>query len=244
MDYFVSTEHYEIEMGDEHYSEKLFRMRNVASCAYYYRPELPDVMQSRSFFGLQENENLYICPQALFKFHPDFDEFLAEVLRGDPQGRLILIEGKHPYWGERLRARFSKSMSDVMSQVTFLPPQPPSQFINLIGVTDVMLDTIYFNGQNTTHEGFSAGVPVVTMPGNLMRSRHTLSFYKQMGFMDCVAKDKNEYVEIAVRLGTQSDYRASIQRRLLEHREIIWQEEQVVREFERFFATAVEKLRS
>jgi predicted O-linked N-acetylglucosamine transferase (SPINDLY family) len=239
MDYFVSVETYEQPHSQDHYSEKLHLLRDVASCAYYYRPALPSPLKPRAYFGIPDDRTLYICPQTLFKFHPDFDEILAGILRRDPDGQIILINGAYPEWTARLRHRFEKTIPDVLSRVQFVPQQIGPDFINLIAVCDVMLDTIYFCGQNTSHEGFSAGIPIVTLPGEFMRSRHTLGFYRKMGFMDCVANSPAEYVGIAVRLGTDTQYRNEVREKIRCSGHLIWEELQVVREFERFFEGAV-----
>lgn len=239
MDYFVSAEAYEQPHGQDHYSEKLHLLSDVASCAYYYRPALPDPLKPREYFGIPENRILYICPQTLFKFHPDFDEILAGILRADPDGLLIMVEGAYPEWTKRLRRRFEKTIPDVLSRIQFVPQQVGLDFINLIAVCDVMLDTINFCGQNTSHEGFSAGIPIVTLPGEFMRSRHTLAFYSKMGFMDCVAKSPADYVDIAVKLGTDSGFRHEVRKKIQRGRHLIWEEMRVVTEFERFFESVV-----
>ena len=239
MDYFVSTDYYEPDNGQTHYSEKLFLLKDVASCAYYYQPELPSTLLVRQDFGLSEHEHIYICPQALFKLHPEFDPIMAGILRSDSAGRIILIEGSHPAWQQQLEHRFQEHMPDVADRIQFLPPQKDGYFTNLLAVSDVILDTIHFGGQNTTHEGLSAGTPIVTWPGEFHRGRHVYGFYRRMGMMDCVANSHEEYVSIAVRLANDQEFRARVQAEILEKRHIVWQEERVVSEFERFFTEAM-----
>lgn len=196
-------------------------------------------MKDRSHFGLNDADHVYICPQTLFKFHPQFDTLLARILRGDPAATLVLLEATNAHWGELLRARFNITMPDVAARIRFLPQQHGADFINLLAISDVMLDTIHFCGFNTSFEGFAAGIPVVTLADDFMRGRHTLSLYRKMGFMDCVARDPDEYVDIALRLGTAPAYRAQISRRIAEARDVLWEEKQVVEEFERFFEGTV-----
>ena len=52
---------------------------------------------SRGDFGLPATGALYICPERLEKFHPDCDPLFAEVLRRDPEGHLVLLEGDRPH---------------------------------------------------------------------------------------------------------------------------------------------------
>jgi predicted O-linked N-acetylglucosamine transferase (SPINDLY family) len=53
--------------------------------------------------------------------------------------------------------------------------------------------------------------------------------------MDCIAKSTAEYVDISVKLGTDSDFRNNVRERIWDSRHQVWEEMQVVREFERFF---------
>jgi predicted O-linked N-acetylglucosamine transferase (SPINDLY family) len=48
-----------------------------------------------------------------------------------------------------------------------------AEFVELIAVSDVMLDTLHFNGMNTSLEALAVGTPVVTLPGALQRGRRT-----------------------------------------------------------------------
>jgi predicted O-linked N-acetylglucosamine transferase (SPINDLY family) len=93
----------------------------LGSLAYYYRPELPQPLKRRADFGLTEEDHLYICPQTLFKFHPDMDELIASILREDERGKLLLIEGQVVCWTDLLRRRWLAVISDVLVLIVFLP---------------------------------------------------------------------------------------------------------------------------
>ncbi len=241
IDYHISTELWEPDSSTIHYSEKLAKLRYVASVAYYFKPKHPDTFKSRSYFNLPEEKNIYICPQNLFKFHPDFDLIMAEILRKDKNGIILLIEGKHMPWGKLLRDRFNKAIPDVANRIHFTERQFGEDYINLLAVADVMLDTIHFCGFNTTLEGFSVGLPVVTLPGKYMRSRHTAAFYQRIGYTECIAKNNKQYVEIAVRLGTDKSSRADAVSKIQKNLDTVWQEDEVVREFEHFFKQALDE---
>ena len=230
IDYYISTEYWEPADGEQHYSEKLLKLRNSTAIAYYDRPMLPNPLLLHENFHLDAQDNIYICPQALFKFHPDFDEILAGILRADGNGRLVLIEGRFKQWTSRLSRRFRSVMPDVMDRITFLPQHRSIDFINLIAISDVMLDTLHFCGFNTTLEAFAAGTPVVTLPGEFMRGRHTAAFYRRMNIGDCVAASKTEYIEIAVRLGTDPEYRAEISNKIAAARDMLWCDQNVLQE--------------
>jgi predicted O-linked N-acetylglucosamine transferase (SPINDLY family) len=239
IDYFVSNDLYELPGADAHYSEQLFCLQGLGSLAYYYRPELPQPLKRRADFGLGEDDHLYLCPQNLFKFHPDMDALIAGILRRDALGRLVVIEGRIGRWTGLLRARWQAVMPDVADRIVFLPRQSPRDYVNLIALADVMLDTIHFNGMNTSLEAMSVGTPVVTLPGQFQRGRHTQAMYRRMGVDDCIASSADDYVERAVRLGTDRARREAVRGEILRRNDVLFEDMAVVREFERFFREAV-----
>lgn len=239
IDYHISTELWEPNDGDSHYSEKLARLSGVASVAYYLKPKQPDTYKPRGYFNLPDDANIYMCSQNLFKFHPDFDHVMAEILRKDKQGIIVLIEGPHEPWAEILRRRFNKEISDVANRIQFVERQYGGDYLSLLASADLMLDTMHFCGFNTTLEGFSVGLPVVTLPGKYMRSRHTAAFYKYMGYTECIAETVEHYIEIAVRLGTDKKYKEKAVSEIQRHLDSLWEDDEVVREFERFFISTM-----
>ena len=241
MDYFVSNDLYESPAASAHYSEALFLLHDLGSLAYYYPPTMPQPLKSRAAFELADDDHLYLCPQNLFKFHPDMDALLAGILRADTRGRLVLIEGRIGSWTERMRRRLAARMPDVAERIVFLPRQGSADYVNLITLADVMLDTVHFNGMNTSLEALAVGTPVVTLPGEFQRGRHTYAMYRKMGMTECIASDGGHYVDLAVRLGTDRAYRRQMHEKILARNEVLFEDMRVVREFERFFREAVRR---
>jgi predicted O-linked N-acetylglucosamine transferase (SPINDLY family) len=237
LDYFISSTELEPDDADAHYSETLVRLSTPPT--YYVRPTLPSQYKTRADFAFRSDDHLYLCPQSLFKFHPDFDPILAGILRRDPQGQLVLLGGDRQRWMMLLLERFRMTMPDVVDRIRCIPRQDHIGFFSLLAMCDVMLDTVHFGGGNTTYEGFALGVPVVTLPGAFMRGRVTSALYKKMGVMDCVASTPAEYVDIAVRLGAEKDYRAAISTTLLAKHHVLYEDLTVIRELEQFFLQAL-----
>lgn len=235
MDYFISTTFHEPTDSERHYSERLVKLQDVAAPSYCYRPDVPVLDLSREKFGIGEKEHIYFCPQTLFKFHPEFDHVLASILRKDSCGRIVLKVGGRPNLAELLKNRFNKSINDVASRITFLPQLSKEDYFSLIALSDVMLDTIHFGGFTTTIDAIAVGTPVITWPGEYMRGRHTMSFYRKMGVHECIAADLDDYALKAVAIATDPKYRASVSKKILDASAGVWEEERVIREFERAF---------
>ena len=246
MDYFISNDLFEPPQPEAHYSERLILLRDLPTLAYYYRPKLPpgapdraapDV-SGRAAFGLPLEAHLYVCPQTLFKLHPDFDAMLAGILDRDPKGLVVLIAGQFQEFTDRLRARFARALPAHAHRIVFLPFMPLERFMQLLCVADVILDTPHFNGMNSSLQAFAAGTPVVTLPGELQRGRHTQAMYRKMGILDCIAAGPGDYVDIAVRIAADPAHAQALRRRILARNHVLFEDPRVVEEFERFFTGA------
>jgi protein O-GlcNAc transferase len=238
IDYYISSDMWETEESDAHYSERLVRLRDVPVLAYYYRPERRTPGRTRAQLGLTDEEHVYLCPQTLFKLHPDFDRLMAGILERDGQGRILLISARCTEWSMRLQERFNRHMPHVSDRIQFIPPFDLEGFLQLLSVVDVMLDTAHFNGFNTSLEAFSVGTPVVTLPGRLQRARHTQAMYRRMGIDGCVAADEQEYIDIAVGLGTDRRRALALRELILERSHVLFEDRRVVTELEDFFERA------
>jgi protein O-GlcNAc transferase len=242
MDYFVSNDLYESENSQAHYSERLFLLRDLPTLAYYHRPPGATGGVSRETLGIAADATLYLCPQTLFKLHPDFDEILRGILTRDPDGLVVLIEYLFRENGDELRARFARTLPAAAHRIKFVPQMPYDAFLNLLAVADVILDTPHFNGMNTSLEAFAMGTPVVTLPGELQRGRHTQAMYRKLGISDGIATDAASYVDIAVRIGTDRAYAKALRERILANNGALFEDRRVVQEFERFFLEALARL--
>ncbi|HYV35764.1 MAG TPA: tetratricopeptide repeat protein [Gemmataceae bacterium] len=233
LDYFISSQALETDDGDSHYTEELVRPKTLP--IYYYRPELPVPPKAREHFGLTAQEHIYACPQTLFKFHPEFDAILGAILRRDPQGTLVLLKAKHPHWEQLLRQRFAMTLPDVQHRIRILPNMDRGDFLNLLALSDVVLDPVHFGGGNTSYEGLAMGTPIVTLPSQFLRGRITFALYKQMGVLDCVAQNAQEYVDIALRLGMDAAYRDGMRQKILAACPVLYENGDGIRELEQFF---------
>ncbi len=237
VDYFVSCQAVETPQSDAHYTERLVRMNSLPN--YFERPQLVGPPATRAEFGLADDWHVYACAQNLCKLHPQFDLILGKILRQDPQGRVILFNGSSSVWSERLTDRLRRSIPDVVDRVGFLPHVRNDRFLHLLTLCDAVLDSTHFNGGTTTAQGLGVGAPIVTLPGEFMRARQCYASYHHMQMFDCVARDADDYVRIAVRLGTDPAWRAAIGEKILATNSVLYDNPAFAHELEEFLAGAV-----
>ncbi len=227
IDAFLSSELLEPDGADAAYGERLVRLAALPA-----RPALAAARRrfEREHLGLPADARVYACPQTLFKFHPSFDPMLAEILERDPAALLVLLEGANPHWAERLKRRLRRAGIDVDRRVRFLPPMPLDQYLSLCRLADVVLDTPVFGGGNSSYEALCQGAVVVTLPSEFLRGRITQALYRKMGLDELVPGDARAYVELALRVAAERDFRAAQRARIAERIETVYETDDSVGE--------------
>ena len=236
IDYYFSSALMEPDHAQNHYSEKLLLLPGIGTC--YPQTDLP-VPASKADFSLPEGKTLYLCPQALFKIHPDNDELFLKILEGDADGVLVFFSGQHDastgaYIG-RLSRLFEARGMDKAGRVKILPKVDHDNYLRVNMLCDVMLDTLYWSGGNTSLDALACGLPIVTLPGQFMRGRQSYGMLTAMGISELVARDENDFVRIALLLGKDPVYRKEISLRIREANGKIFGDEAPIEVLENYF---------
>ena len=240
IDFFVSSELIEPEDAEGHYSEELYRLKSLPT--KYPFPEIPEALKDRTDFGIEDDVHVYLCPQSAIKMHPEIDVLFSGILEKDPAAIIVMVEGAVCAWTSQVLDRMGKVLGDNIGRIKVVPRMPPEDFIALQSVADVILDTPHFSGGNTTFEAIALGKAIVTLDGAFMRGRVSAGMYRQMELMECVANDLDGYIKVAVKLGADPDFRASIEKSIEEKRGLLFDDPEVVPEFEKFFHWSIGQL--
>jgi predicted O-linked N-acetylglucosamine transferase (SPINDLY family) len=242
MDYFISSDNYELAGAQQHYSERLITLPDAGTLSYYYRPARPATPRSKESFGFGPTDRIYLCPQTLFKVHPAMDELFLGILEADPDARIVLIEPAATHLRKALECRLQPVLGELAGRVVYLKSLPYEEYLSLIQCADVMLDTLHFNGQNTSLEALSLNIPVVTLPGTMQRERHTYGMYAAMRFTELVAGTKEDYVQLAVRVVNDTAFRNHCQSRIAESASVLFENANFVRNCEAAFCEMIREL--
>ncbi|MBE9225195.1 tetratricopeptide repeat protein [Phormidium sp. LEGE 05292] len=238
IDYFLSSQLMEPENAQAHYSENLILLPNIG--VSYPKPrDIPALTKSRTDFGLSERDVLYLCCQAPFKYLPQHDYIFAEIARRVPQAKFIFLRGE--LLKKRLERAFAQLNLHYEDYCLFLniPTRPDYLMINLL--SDVFLDTIGWSGGNTSLEAIACNLPIVTQPGEFMRGRHADSFLKMIGVTETIAKTDAEYIEIAVHLGLNNQWRQEVAEKIKTNHNLLFDDKVCVQALENFYAQVVQQ---
>jgi protein O-GlcNAc transferase len=242
IDYYLSSDLMEPEDGQEHYTEKLVRLPNLS---IYYEPiSVQAVAADRSTFGLDQGKILFICTQTLFKYLPQFDDVFPRIALEVGNCQFAFLNYyRSPQLGEhfihRLETAFSRYGLRCSDYVKLLPHLNPPHYRALNQRADVFLDSIGWSGCNSTFEALACDLPIVTMPGKLMRGRHTHAILQMMGLTETEAKDIDEYVAIAVKMGKNVEWRKEISQKISQVKHRAYRDTACIKGLEEFLKKAV-----
>lgn len=215
IDVFFTSEAMEPADGDRHYVERVVRLPGIGT--RYAMPITPGSSE-RARLGLPEGVPLLLCPQSLFKIHPDNDALFACVLAAVPDAHLLFFEGRHPAltatFRARLTAAFSGQGANHAMRIRILPQVDHDEYLRINLVCDAMLDTLHWSGGNTSLDALACGLPIVTLPGRYMRGRQSAGMLTLMGLEEFIAADAGDYVGIAARLATDASWREQVATRI------------------------------
>ncbi|MPY75315.1 MAG: tetratricopeptide repeat protein [Alphaproteobacteria bacterium] len=239
MDVFLSSDLVELPEADTHYSEKLVRFASLGTC--YRRPDTPILPRPEAArrLGLDPSRHIYLYPYNPLRFPSEFDAVADDILGRDPAAEIVMLEGPSRRHRALLEERLARSAPRIPGRIRFLERRQHNEFLALYPAAHVVLDPFIFSGGNTSFEAFAAGIPIVTLPGTFRRSRLTFAMYRRMGLADCVASDAADYAAKATAIATTPALRDHLGRAIAERADVLYDDEQAVRDYETFFLQAL-----
>ena len=217
LDYYLSSDLMEPPNGQDHYTERLVRLPNLS---VYYEPiNVQPASIARGDLGLRSTATVYWCGQSLYKYLPQFDEVFPRIAQavGDCQFAFIqYYKGAQitELFRQRLNRAFNALGLNADNHCVFLPRLELHDYVAATGQCDVFLDSINWSGGNSTLESLLQDLPIVTMPGPLMRGRHSMAILGMMGVTETIAATIDDYVSTAVRLAQDVPWRMAVKAKI------------------------------
>ncbi len=236
MDYFLSSRFVEPESGQDFYTETLFNVDSMPT--FQRRLDAPESPVLRSEFNLPDKGAIYFCPHRTAKYHPSFDGILKQIANRVPASRFVLLIGRDPRGRDLFLKRLQRNLGpELFKRFTFIPALSFEKYKRLLSLATAMLDSPVYAGGLTSFDAFSYGIPEVTLSGPLHVQNFATGIYRAMGMDHLPCRTVEEYVDLAVRLGTEPEYRESVSREIEAHSNKIFGSDEIVTEHERFFET-------
>jgi predicted O-linked N-acetylglucosamine transferase (SPINDLY family) len=243
LDYFLSADLMEPADGDAHYTEHLVRLPGLG---LHYTPDERAVPSlDRAALGLDQTALVYWSGQALYKYLPEYDAVFPRIAAAVGHCQFVFIGYARSAavtvaFRERLGRAFAAFGLDADLHCVILPPLSQERFVAAVGLADVVLDTPGWSGGRSTLDCLASNPAIVTLPGPLMRGRHTTAILRQIGCEATIARSLDDYVTTAARLGRDAAWRARVRQAVTDGKSRAFRDARPVRALEAFLARAVE----
>jgi tetratricopeptide (TPR) repeat protein len=159
--------------------------------------------------GLDESARVYLCANTPPKIHADMDDVLYELLQRDPAAVLVFLRREYPP-ATTLMARLQDRFGSEFKRVIFLRTLTAEDAHLLLLSVDCCLDSFPLCGMSSSFDACMLGVPVVTLPFDIPFGRWTAAIYDYVGQSGLTAANASEYVEIAIRLANDPEWRLQL----------------------------------
>jgi predicted O-linked N-acetylglucosamine transferase (SPINDLY family) len=242
IDYYLSSDLMEPPDADDHYSERLIRLPNLS--VYYTSLEIPNACVNRDTFGLRSKSILYLCTHSLFTHLPQYDEVYPRIAQEVRDCQFLFISyPKSTLVTEQFRLRISQAFRkfnlNANEFIVFLPYLDAGQYHAINCLSDIFLDTMGWSANNSTFEAIACNLPVVTLPGSLMRQRHCAAILTMMGVKETIASSLDEYIAFAIRLGQDLTWRQQISGKIAQNKHLVYQDRTCITALEDFLGNVV-----
>ena len=137
-----------------------------------------------------------------------------DLMRRLGSGRLSEVLGagtlRTDEFMRRLGRCFEQYRLPIRERTRVLPQLTHEGYLAVNLACDVMLDTMRWSGGQTSVDALACGLPVVTLPGSMMRGRQSAGMLSLLGLHELIAADADAYVRIATRLCQDVPFRAGL----------------------------------
>ena len=239
MDYFI-TDRVATPPGHEgEFTESLVYMPDCYQVNDHRQPISPEPL-SRSGFGLPAEAFVYCCFNALRKIDRAIFSVWMELMRQVPHSVLWLIE-EDPLAAANLR-REAEHRGVGPERLVFAGKVDKAAHLARHRLADLFLDTYVYNAHTTASDALWAGLPLLTCPGATFAQRVAASLLAAAGLPELIARDLDEYRDLAIRLAGDRELLAGMRRTLARNRDTcaLFDTPRYVRNLEAAYRTMLE----
>lgn len=198
VDYILADNHL-IKPGEESfYDEAVVRLPLASRCILPAPPPTAGA-GSRSDHGLKDDAFVFCNFSTTDAIGPDTFTAWMQILKDTPNGQLWLGEARHSV---RVVLRQEATARGIdADRLVFGSLTTRDLHLARLLHADLYLDTLTYQDASPVHDALSAGLPVLTQPGNSFSARSGAGLVAAAGIKSLVVPSLAEYTATAVRLG-------------------------------------------
>jgi protein O-GlcNAc transferase len=197
IDYLVADEYVVPEAERGNYSESIAYLPECFQANDDRRPSVARA-PTRAQMGLPATGLVMCSFHNSYKLNPPLFDVWCRLLSATPDAVLWLVAATEIVQHNLRREALTRGISP--ERLVFAEPLPYPEHLARLGLADLCLDTIPFNGGTTTSDALWAGVPVLTCAGRGFAARMSGSLLRTIGMPELVTESLDEYERLALQL--------------------------------------------
>lgn len=197
------------------FEEKLCRLPETYQPNGMLRRPLP-VEASRAGTGLPEKGFVFASFNSIQKITPATFGLWCRILKAVPGSVFWVFAERTEARANLMRAFRAAEIAD--DRIVFTGGIPYESHVARLGLADLGLDSMPYNGHTTTSDMLWAGLPLLTMRGEAFQARVSESLLAAAGIDGLVADDAEDFVHRAVALAASPDRIGALKAHIEENR--------------------------
>lgn len=247
IDYFISSQLFESHDAYMNYSEKLV-LHESLSTYYYNRINVHQFNLTKQLhdYLLPTNQYIALISASVMKFHPIFDDIINKILSlCENMIMVILVSGSKQIADEshvKLYKRWNISISKSnLNRIHFMNHVDYENFINLVKLSNIVLDTYPFGSCNTALDSFSVNKIMVGCQSNLINGRFVYGFYRKMGISDLMIDNVSSYINMVCRCYNDQTYSHYLESEISQNKHKLYFDKESISEWDKSIVSFLEK---
>jgi protein O-GlcNAc transferase len=238
IDVFISNTAMEPASGQAHYNEHLLQLPGTGACLQ--APWLTPLTCTRRDFAVDDSAVVYLSLQPITKYLAEHDGVFANIASQVPNARFLFMEADTAELTQVLQQRLQRAFAaeglNAAHHLRWLPRMDYDRYLQLLQLADVFLDPPgAWSAGITATEAIACALPLVTWPGEFLRSRQACGMLSVLGITDTIACDSADYIAIATRLGNDRDFRNAVRGQLQQRQSQLFGDTRCMQALEAFY---------
>jgi predicted O-linked N-acetylglucosamine transferase (SPINDLY family) len=220
IDYFFSSLSMELENSQKNYNEKLILLDGLGISPFFDFSRFNNLSKRNNHNG----KVIFFNIQSLFKLLPEDDDIYLDIYKRFPNSMFCFIKNKHNLVTNKFIYRLKQNLGKnfVNNNCLFHDKVSNKKFLELVNSSDIILDSLKWSGGISSLEAIYLNKPIVTLPSELLQSRHTYGILKILEINELIANNKENYISIAVELAKNLTFREFVINKIKENKKKIF----------------------
>jgi predicted O-linked N-acetylglucosamine transferase (SPINDLY family) len=198
-------------------TERAYYEENIIYLPHSYQPncrqrDISSNLMTREQFGLSEEKIIFCSFNGNHKITPEIFQCWLKILSAVERSQLWLYLNNTEA-RENLREEARRLGIDT-TRLIFAETLSVEEHLARLRLADIFLDTYPYNAHTTASDALRVGLPIITLAGRPFASRVCASLLSAIGEECLITHSLDDYVNLAVRLGSNTNELAAIKSKI------------------------------